>query len=76
MFSQLLNSRTESRYRSEKNNDMGDVVRQKYKLYLTNKKDKGRIKNDDKYVVCPAVCGLRLPADDDFMLKKERVVLC
>lgn len=59
-----------------KNNDMGDVVRQKYKLYLTNKKDKGRIKNDDKYVVCPAVCGLRLPADDDFMLKKERVVLC
>jgi len=55
---------------------MGDVVRQKYKLYLTNKKDKGRIKNDDKYVVCPAVCGLRLPADDDFMLKKERVVLC
>ena len=55
---------------------MGDVVRQKYKLYLTNKKDKGRIKNDYKYVVCPAVCGLRLPADDDFMLKKERVVLC
>ena len=55
---------------------MGDVVRQKYKLYLTNKKDNGRIKNDDKNVVRQAACCASLQADDDFMLKKERVVLC